>query len=156
MNRTTLAALSAVLFLSACGGFSGSRFNPFNWFDRPAQETGSLIPSGGYSVADNRTPVAQVTEMALERRPGGAVLRATGLPPTQGWWDAELRAENGGEPVDGVLLFTFVLAEPRQATPQGSQMSREVTAAIYLSDIRMNAAREIRVQGAQNARSLRR
>jgi hypothetical protein len=156
MNRTTLAALSAVLFLSACGGFSGSRFNPFNWFDRPAQETESLIPSDGYGMVDNRAPVVQVTEMALERRPGGAVLRASGLPPTQGWWDAELRAENDGEPVDGVLLFTFVVAEPRQAMPQGSPMSREVTAAVFLSDIRLNAAREVRVQGAQNARSLRR
>jgi hypothetical protein len=155
MNRSTLAALSAVLVLSACGGFSGSNFNPFNWFDREAEEVTTLVPTGGAFI-DNRLPVVQVTEMALERRPGGAVLRAAGLPPTQGWWDAELRAENDGEPVDGVLVFTFVVSEPRQAAAQGSPQSREVTAAVYLSDIRLSQAREVRVQGAQNARTVRR
>lgn len=155
MNRLTIAALTAVLFLSACGSIAGSRFNPFNWFERPSQEAETLVPARA-AVIDNRVPVLQVTEMALERRPGGAVLRATGLPPTQGWWDAELRPENDGEAVNGVLLFTFVVAEPREATAQGSQMSRELTAAIYLSDIRLAQAREIRVQGAQNARSVRR
>jgi hypothetical protein len=156
MNRLTIAALTAVLFLSACGSFSGSRLNPMNWFGRESEETTSLIPAGGYRNVDNRAAVSQVTEMALERRPGGAVLRATGLPPTQGWWDAELRAENDGEAVDGVLLFTFVAAEPRGAAAQGSATSREITAAVFLSDIRLSGAREIRVQGAQNARSVRR
>ena len=155
MNRSTLAALSAVLVLSACGGFSGSSFNPFNWFDREDEEVTSLVPPGG-AIIDNRVAVSQVSDMALERRPGGAVLRATGIPATQGWWDAELRPENDGEAVDGVLLFTFVVAEPRQATPQGTPQSRELTAAVYLSDIKLSQAREIRVQGAQNARSIRR
>lgn len=155
MNRLTPVALSAVLVLSACGGFSASSFNPFNWFDREPEETTSLVPAQA-RVIDNRALVAQVTEVALERRPGGAILRAVGVPPTQGWWDVELRPENDGNPVDGVLVFNFVVAEPREATAQGSAQSREVTTAVYLSDIRLSTAREIRVQGAQNARTLRR
>lgn len=155
MKRLTIAAMTAVLFVSACGTFAGSRLNPFNWFGRESEEVTSLVPPGG-AVRDNRLPVTEVTEMVLERRPGGAILRATGRPQTQGWWDAELRAENHGEPEDGVLLFTFVVAEPREAAAQGSATSREVTAAVFLSDIRLAQAREIRVQGAQNARSVRR
>jgi hypothetical protein len=155
MKRSTLAAMSAVLVLSACGGFSASSFNPFTWFEADEEEVTTLVPPGG-AIIDNRVPVIQVTEVALERRPGGALLRAVGLPPTQGWWDAELRAENDGEAQDGALVFTFVVAEPREATAQGSPQSREVTAAVYLSDIRLSQAREIRVQAAQNARTLRR
>ena len=79
-----------------------SKLNPFNWFghsqEAPAvpQETASGIAN------DPRQLVAQVTTLDVAETAGGAIVRANGLPPTQGWWKAELVAENHGEPVDKV------------------------------------------------------
>ena len=150
MNKTALAALAAILLLGAC-----ANLNPMNWFS--ASEEVSLAPADGFPDArDNRPLVADVTEMAVEPFPGGAILRAKGVPPTQGWWDAELVPENDGQAVDGVLRFRFVAAAPRQQRPQGSQMSREITAGYYLSDFKLANVRQIVVTGANNARTSRR
>lgn len=157
MNRTLPAALAALVFVSACGWAAESRLNPFNWFGRSTEAEVTLVPPGGYLDArDFRQPVVTVTEMALERRPGGAILRAAGLPPTQGWWDVELRPENDERPVNGVLTYTFVAAEPRSQMPAGTPQSREVTVARFIEDHRLQGVREVRVQGATNARSARR
>ena len=158
MNRPLLAATACLMLLSGCGGFAQSNFNPFNWFGRSTDEgPATLVPPGGFTAdRDFRQPVLTVTEMALDRRPGGAILRATGLPPTQGWWDAELRPENDERPEGGVLTYTFVVAEPRDAQPQGAPVSREVTAARFLPDARLDGVREIRVIGANNSRVARR
>lgn len=145
--------LAAALTLSACSGFRDSRLNPRNWFGRSQpQETvaAETIP------ADPRSLVDQVTEMSIERMAGGAIVRAAGLPPTQGWWNAELVAENDGRAVDGVMTYRFVIAPPtgprRVSTPQ----SREVTAAVFLSDIGLADVSRIVVQGERNARTARR
>jgi len=158
MNRPLLAATACLMLLSGCGGFAQSSFNPFNWFGRSTEQgPATLVPPGGFAAdRDFRVPVVTVTEMALERRPGGAILRASGLPPTQGWWDAELRPENDERPVNGVLTYTFVVAEPRTPQPQGTPQSREVTAARFLPDERLSGVREVRVIGAQNSRVARR
>jgi len=153
MNRTLLAAMAALFVLGACSGLSS--LNPFNWF-RSSQEV-ALTPMGDLPASlDNRPLVDQVTELAVEPFPGGAIVRATGLPPTQGWWDAELVPENDGVAVDGVLRFRFVVAAPRSAQAAGTPMSREVTAGHNVSDFRLRGVREIVVTGARNARSSRR
>ncbi|WP_114964714.1 hypothetical protein [Alkalilacustris brevis] len=150
MNRSTLAAMVALGLLAGCGGLSS--LNPFNWFGSSEEVT--LTPEGGYAlVDDNRPLVSQVTEMAVEPFPGGAIVRAVGLPPRQGWWDAELIPENDGRAVDGVLRFRFVVAAPRQPTREGTPMSREVSVGHYVSDHRLAGVRRIEVIGAQNARS---
>jgi hypothetical protein len=155
MNRSALAALTALILLAGCGGLNWSALNPFGWF-RSSEEV-SITPEGGYgAVRDNRPLVAQVTEMAVEPFPGGAIVRAVGLPPTQGWWDAELIPEDEGRAVDGVISFRFVVAAPRTATREGTPMSREVTAGYYLSDFKLQGVRQIIVVGANNARTSRR
>ena len=158
MRKPLLAALTAALFVSACGGTSSSRLNPFHWFRRAPQATDTLAPKGGYAAAlqDNRVLVDQVTTLKIERMPGGAIVRASGLPQTQGWWDGELVAENDGEPDDkGVMTYRFVVAAPREPTAVSTPVSREITVAAYLSDLKLARLRRITVVGARNSLSAR-
>lgn len=153
MKKPLLAALSVVLFVSACGAVRTSRLNPFNWFgqSQPEQTVAAVQPG---PEADQRPLVEQVLSMSVEPMPGGAIVRATGLPPTQGWWDGELVAR----PVDenGTLIYDFRLVPPLEQTAVSTQRSREVTVAAQLSNRKLEAIRQIVVQGALNARSSRR
>lgn len=134
-----------------------SRLNPLNWFGRSSAGPDTLTPKGGYAADDNRALVAQVLSMTVEQTPSGAIVTATGLPPTQGWWDAELVAENGGRPDEnGVLSYRFVVAEPATTQPVSTQPSREVTAAAAISAVKLSGVREIVVLGAGNSRVSRR
>lgn len=155
MRRSLLAAMTALLLVSACAKMRESRINPFNWFQRSTETT--LAPAAGYvTPTDDRLLVDQVLDLVVEPIPGGVILRATGLPPTQGFWDAELVPENGGKPVDGVLTYRFAVAAPPEAKPVSTQPSREIIVAIFLSNIDLEPIRMITVQGARNARSVRR
>lgn len=150
MRRSLLAALAVLLLVTACGRVRESRLNPFNWFGRSerVQKVEEVAPD-----TDPRPLVDQVLSMSVEPYPGGAIVRATGLPPTQGWWNAELVAR----PVeDGVLVYEFRLTQPPEATPAGTQPSREIAVAASVSDIGLTDVREIVVQGTGNARSSRR
>ncbi len=156
MSKPLLAGLALALVLGGCGTVRESRVNPFNWFGQ-SQEEVTLAPRGGWSgVVDNRALVAEVSEMAVERFPGGAIVRAAGITSTQGWWDAELVALNDGRPVDGVLTYEFRIAAPRTPTRVSTPQSRTVSAAVRVSDRRLEGVRSIVVRGAQNARSAQR
>lgn len=150
MRLPLTAALVALTVLSACGGLRDSRLNPFNWFGRsePAVQVQTAKPT------DPRALVDQVLTMAVEAYPGGAIVRATGLPPTQGYWEAELVARPLDE--NGVLVLDFRVFPPIAAASVANQQSREITVAYSLSDIKLQAISEIVVQGAGNARSSRR
>ena len=117
MRLPVTGLLILALVLAGCGRMRESRLNPFNWFGRSQETTvvatDPIVPG---RPGDPRILVAQVTEMEVARHPGGAIVRATGLPPTQGWWDAALVAENNGEPVDGVLTYRFVVDQPLKQT----------------------------------------
>ncbi|SPH18115.1 hypothetical protein DEA8626_01645 [Defluviimonas aquaemixtae] len=155
MKSSVTILLVVALTLGGCGRLRESRLNPFNWFGRSTEQTATQTVAPAVPD-DGRILVAQVTDMEVARQPGGAIIRATGLPPTQGFWDAALVAENSGFPVDGVMTYRFVVAEPippaRVSTPQ----SREVSAAAYISNIKLEGVRQIVVLGSQNSRSSRR
>lgn len=149
MNTPLVATLCATLALGACSTISTSRLNPFNWFGG-SEETAVLLPEG---PTDNRLLVSQVTDMKLEKMPGGVIIRATGLPPTQGYWEAELVAR----PVDdGNIVFDFRVFPPITGQIASTVQSREVTVAAYLSNVKLDSIRQITVQGANNARTSRR
>ncbi|SEN02099.1 hypothetical protein SAMN05216227_100670 [Pseudorhodobacter antarcticus] len=150
MKTPLITALCASLALGACATISNSRINPFNWFGG-SEEVAMVSPDG--KPADTRQLVSQVTVLVLEKMPGGVIVRATGLPPVQGFWDAELVAR----PVeDGKLTYDFRVFPPIIATNVSTPRSREVTVATYISDIKLAGVREITVQGAANARASRR
>jgi hypothetical protein len=152
MKTAVMALVLASMVLTACGQVRNSRLNPFNWFGRsePVQTTAVVLPG---EIKDLRPLVQQVTEMVVEPIPEGAIIRAKGLPPTQGWWNAEL-VERSFE--DGVLTFDFRIIGPRSPQPAVTPRSREVVVATSLSNIRLATVRQIVVQGETNARSSRR
>ncbi|NUB43331.1 hypothetical protein GEU84_002955 [Fertoebacter nigrum] len=151
MRQPLLAALTLMLVLGGCGGFS-ARLNPFNWFggSQETQTAALAVPID----ADPRPLVEQVTFMTVEPMQGGAIVRATGLPPTQGHWDAELVPRPLDE--NGVLVYDFRLVPPLRRADVSTQQSREVQVAAFLSDFKLDSIRQITVQGAANARSSRR
>ncbi len=152
MRLSVTLALTSVLVLASCGAMRESRLNPLNWFGRsqPAQ-----VDSVGAALPDDRRPlVEQVLEMEIEPTPQGAIVRAKGLSPMQGYYDAELVAR----PIDenGVLVYEFRLMPPPTRKPVGVQVTREVTVATSLSVHKLEGITQIVVQGATNARSSRR
>jgi hypothetical protein len=155
MQKPLIAALAVVLALGACGSVRDSRLNPMNWFGRESTET--LAPSGGWATEiDRRALVPVVTEMELIPTTGGTLLRASGVTQTQGWWDAELRPVNQGRPVNGALVYEFVLAAPRTATPVSTEVSRTVTAGVKIPTARLGGVQRVIVRGAGNQRSIQR
>ena len=145
------ALLSLMLVLAACGGLRDSGLNPFNWFGRSEEVQKVALPQ---RPADQRALVQTVLSMQVEETAGGAIVRATGLPPTQGWWNADLVAREVDE--NGRLVLEFRIFPPVDDVSQGTPQSREVVAATFLSSIRLDQIREIVVQGETNARAARR
>ncbi|MBP9181853.1 MAG: hypothetical protein KBF78_01875 [Fuscovulum sp.] len=150
MRRTT-AVLTLALILAGCGGLRDSKLNPFNWFGKSEETEKLALPE---RPADARALVETVLTLQVEDIPGGAIVRATGLTPTQGWWQAELVPL----PVEaeGRLVLEFRIFPPIDDTAVSTPQSREVTVALYLSNIKLAALTEIVVQGQTNARAARR
>ncbi len=151
MRKPLTAALIAVTLLASCGFMRESRLNPVNWF-RKSEPLDTVTVAD--RPADPRMLVADVTGLVIEPFPGGVLVRATGLPPSQGFWDAELVAR----PIDdkGVLIYDFRVFPPLQPTAANRPQSREITVATSISDSKLQTISQIVVQGANNARSSRR
>jgi hypothetical protein len=154
MRKPLLAMLVVVLTISACGRIRDSRLNPFNWFGRSEPVAVQTADPAADVAEDGRQLVAEVTELVLDRTAGGAIVRAVGLPPTQGFWEAELVAR----PIDenGVLVYDFRVFPPEEGAAVSTRQSREIVVAAFLSNIRLNSITQISVQGERNARAVRR
>jgi hypothetical protein len=150
MRLMPAAALTALLLTTACSGFGQSKLNPLNWFKRGTPEGIALLQR----PEDNRALVAQVTVLKVEPYPGGAIVRATGVPQSQGWWEAELVKVETEE--EGTILYEFRIFPPVEPRPAGTPFSRQVTVAESLSAIALDGVRKIVVQGASNALSSKR
>lgn len=163
MKAPLLTVLAVSLAITGCARVSESRLNPFNWFGSSREEVVTLAPEGGYVVpqTDYRLPAVQITALSLQPVSGGAILVATGIAPTQGWWDAELVSTTGhDDPVDGKLTYRLLMAEPTRGTPDatrtGSSATREITVSKFLSNQKVALLRKLVVEGQSNARSVSR
>ncbi len=150
MPRSLLVAMALMLTLTACGAIRESRLNPLNWFGR-AQATAPVSLATPGTGSDPRALVQQIVSLSVEPLPGGAIVRATGLPPTQGYWRGDLIPRDVD--ADGRLVFDFRIVPPPQPARVSTPFSREVTVASYLSDQKLAGIRTIIVQGELNALS---
>lgn len=150
--KTVGAFFLAVVLVSGCATVRDSRLNPFNWFGS-SEETLDPI-----AVENERRPlVSEITALVIERTPGGAIVRATALPPTQGWFAPELVALTPfGEPVEGVLSYSFRAVPPETPVRASRPQSRELSAAVFISNAVLDRVRVIQVTGARNSRVARR
>lgn len=144
LHRSALILL--LCLVTACAAVRTSRLNPLNWFG-PAR----AAPMAELLTAaeDPRALVAQVTDLTVEPTNGGAIIRATGLPPTQGYWQAELVKVETEDPTN--LTYDFRVFPPTTPMRAGSQPSREVVVAVSVTSITLERISRITVQGAGNA-----
>lgn len=154
-GRGAILMTTAALVLGGCG-FGESRLNPVNWFRSDAES--ESVPNVEIVVTEETRPlVAQITGLVVEPTPGGAIIRATALPPVQGWYDSALVRETpDGLPVDGTLTFSFRARPPLTATRASTVQSRELTAGIFVTANTLAGVSRITVTGATNARTARR
>jgi hypothetical protein len=143
--------LGLALGLAGCGGLRDSKLNPFNWFRKSEPRETIVLPG---KEADPRGLVEAVLDLKVEPIPGGAIVRARGQAPTQGYWQAELVAQPLTE--GGTQVYEFRIFPPTTRADVNTPQSRQVDVAIYISDIKLENVREIVVQGATNARASRR
>ena len=174
MRKTFTTVLIASFLLTGCATVRDSRLNPFNWFGRAQpvalqedpRATNPLIPRRGglfgnsrqrYLAQDLTTPIASVTNLTVERVPGGAIVRATGVDQAQGAFNVQLVPETEEElPVDGVLAYTLERQRPETPRPVGPVQTREVVVARKLTDQQLRGVSSIRVTATQNALAVRR
>ncbi|MFU8777312.1 MAG: hypothetical protein ACNA7M_06545 [Roseovarius sp.] len=172
MQRRVFLSLVAMSALAGCGGYRQSRANPRNWFGRSRSRakptaqapeiTNPLIPNRDDAVFRGRrqriyegTPVDQVTRMVIERTSDGAIVRVEGVTLRQGAFDVRLISETDREPVNGVLELRLMAMQPENQ-PQGSERARTVLAAVFVSNQKLDRAKEIRVIGGRNEQVSRR
>ncbi|MCH2094546.1 MAG: hypothetical protein MK160_05440 [Rhodobacteraceae bacterium] len=165
--------LAAMVLITACSAVRDSQFNPVNWFGasrsravETAEGVNPLIPARrqrvnilGLGSDEPETPyegllVITVTELAVERRPGGAVIRASGIGGKSGLYDPRLIRD---ESESNATTLTFELrALPGMIGTSGGEFARSVTAAVVLTDQQLGSIRTIRVKGRTNERVTRR
>lgn len=157
----------SALVLTSCGAVRESRMNPFNWFGRSVStpiaaetEVNPLIPKGRESIfrpeqdtSYRGWDLGEVTELVVERRPGGAIIRATAVADYQGAFDLKLvKLEDESSPA--TLTYAFRGIQPRDA--QGPVQARTHTVALWVTDNALAGVGTIQVKGARNIRSVRR
>lgn len=153
MRAGMWVALAAVVAVAGCGTVRNSRLNPVNWFG--GSTSNAVVSNDPQVIADDgRLIVAEVTELHVEHTKGGAIIRAVGVPGTQGWYDAELVRQPSAE---NELSYRFVLKPPTDKVQRsGIPRSREVTVATFVNDFALSGITGVTVSGEKNARSTRR
>lgn len=173
MHILTTSVLISALALTACGTIRDSRVNPLNWFGKgqttaaPLEQKASTNPllqntkkRGIFAKAREKNalyrgqPIDQVTNLVIERVPGGAVIRATGLTAAQGVYDLQLTPANkDNTPVNGVLTYRLEGIRPAKPQPVGSTHTRTVVVAQALTDQELQGVVTIHVQAARNVQT---
>jgi len=170
MGKPISLLILSVLLLTSCGVVRESRLNPFNWFgtarsapvtEPTESDINPLIPARRDSIFRQErdesyrgTEVAQITALFIERRPGGALVRAEGVTERQGAFDVRLiRLDDES---DETTLTYAMRALQQTNTPQGASSTRRVAAVQWLTDNQLSEIRIIRVKGANNVQTSRR
>ena len=161
MLRPLTTALCLGLMLTGCARLADSRLNPLNWFGRSAPVVATtadgqvqpLVPPGQAAAQDTRVVIDQIVDLQIEQTSSGAIVRATGLAATQGFYSAELVLASSA---DGNLVYDFRVMAPEGFEAIGTEASRRITVALELSVAELAGVRSVTVRGAQNAREARR
>lgn len=139
--------VTAILSLAACE----SRFNPLNWFGGDREQRISIDPTETDTVdIDGRGLAAEITQLSVEQTTSGAIVRATGVTPVQGFFDAELVLV---EETESALVYEFRVAAPLDAGTAGLQV---IAVGTELSVGELAGIRTITVISQSNRRTVTR
>jgi hypothetical protein len=171
MHKSLTVLLMTGLLLTNCG-WSNSKANPKNWFGSGKEvpvgvatgDINPLIPQKKNSIlrkkevpVDIGIPIAQISQLRIERTPSGAIIHATGLGAREGAYNARLVPDTDDETAEnGVLSYTFRVFYPVGSTALGSERTRRVDVAHSISNQQLDGVRSVRVAGSENARESRR
>lgn len=107
-------------------------------------------PSQPALVSDSRSLVESVESVVIDQTPTGAIVRASGTAPAQGYFNAQL-ISLGTQ--NGVLTLELRAQAPAGTPVQGSARSRLIAAAYVIETNDLLSVRSIRVQSATNVRT---
>lgn len=114
--------------------------------------------SGFFSRAPVDLPDAvpvPMREATLERGYGGVIIRATGVAPTQGYFNAALVPDDDGRPdAAGVVTLRLVAVPPLAPEAIGPERTRLLMTAAFLDELKLRGVKTIRVISALNAATL--
>lgn len=138
--------VSVIVSLAACE----SRINPFNWFGGEREQRITVDPTatGGGEDVDGRLLAAEITQLSVEQSTSGAIVRATGVTPAQGYFDAELVLV---EATETTLVYEFRVAPPLD---QGTAGLQTIAVATDLTVGELAGIRNITVISQNNRRSV--
>ena len=165
MRKSILYGVATALLLTGCGSMRDSGLNPFNWFGRSRSEpvaegtVNPLIPERSGGIFRRRAegpyagqPVDTISELAVERVAGGAIVRVKGIAATQGSHDVRL-VEDEDDGRDDTLTYTLRALPSGLRELIGPPQSPEVVAAKALTANDLEGIRTIRVRGVRNQRA---
>ncbi len=141
-----IVVLSLILSLSACG----TRLNPLNWFGGEREQRVRIDADVPVADIDGRVLVTEIIQLSVEQTTTGAIVRATGVTPSQGYYDAELVEV---EPTPNGLVYEFRAASPGGFATAGIQ---QIVAGVDLSVGDLQGITSITVITQTNQRSVSR
>lgn len=137
--------VTAILSLAACD----SRINPLNWFGGEREQRITVNPDAtDGAIVDGRLLAAEITQLSVEQTTAGAIVRATGVTPAQGYFDAELVLV---EETETALTYEFRVAPPLGTGTAGLQT---ISVGTELSVGELAGIRTITVIAQSNRRSV--
>ncbi|MBL4628710.1 MAG: hypothetical protein JKY00_11885 [Roseicyclus sp.] len=138
--------LFVMMSLAACD----SRINPLNWFGGDREQRVRVDPDdpSRLEIVDDRALVAEITQVSVEQTTSGAIVRATGVTPLQGYFDAEL-VVIGRTPTS--VVYDFRVAAPVDNATSGLQ---EISVGAQLSMAELAGIRSITVIAQNNRRTI--
>jgi hypothetical protein len=142
MKRALILMTVLGLTLGGCGK---TNLNPLKWLSKSRKDAQVEVYA---APVDPRGLIATVVTLEIEPLRSGVLVRATGLPPTQGFWDAALVPL----PNDGSdhLVFEFRIFPPSVPAADGTQVSREITAAASVTTFDLSGITVIEVRAASS------
>jgi len=161
MLRKLAIVVGLAAALSGCARVSESRLNPLNWFN-PAPATTNeaaiqrkpLVPTQTeVTVVDARVLIESLVSASLETSGSGAILRATGVAASQGYFNAELVLVGAS---NGVLTYDFSVERPAGYEAVGSANSRQITVATVIDAAVLRGVKAVDVRGANGTKRLSR
>ena len=153
--KQVFVSLLVLGFLAGCGTLGNSA-------NSSAGSAGSGLFGGRRTQVEQRVDVrtaaaggrrlmSVIREARFDRTRDGGIIRATGVAPRQGYYDAVLFSPTGFKPDEkGNIVLEFRAREPQFVTGVSTERSREITVGLFISDQKLAAANRVVVVGGKN------